>query len=318
MNHAYNKLVHDNKELSDWFVVNWCLGNTCNYACSYCPESLHDGSRGWPELDTIKNFITVVKNTHRDKRIYFEFTGGEVTMYRHFIDVCKFCTDQGIKVGFISNGSRTLRYWEENKQYFDHACLSFHPEAADPEHFIEVVKLLHMDLRVHVNIMMSPELFELSHDVANKIVAIGNVSMALQPLIHDFGDVVFDYPPYQQRILDKQHEQVTNRIKYVKVFKHYRGAMRKIYDDPTIIDIAPAHVLISEKSNNWAGWSCGAGVEQLIVDMDGSVYRGWCKVGGRVGNINDHNLRLPTEDIVCNKTMCHCNFDIMSTKTKIN
>ena len=176
MDHAYNKLVHSEPDLTDWFVVNWCLGNTCNFACSYCPEGLHNGSRGWPELDTIKNFITVVKNTHKDKKIYFEFTGGEVTMYRHFIDVCKFCTEQGIKVGFISNGSRTLRYWEENKQYFDHVCLSFHPEAADPDHFIEVVKILHMDLRVHVNIMMSPDKFELSHNVANRITVIGNIN----------------------------------------------------------------------------------------------------------------------------------------------
>ena len=114
----YIKLKHEDPKHESWFVVNWCLGNTCNFKCSYCPSALHDGSIGWPELETIKKFILTVKEQVQRKNIYFEFTGGEVTTYRHFAEVCKYCTELGIKVGLISNGSRTLRYWEENKQYF--------------------------------------------------------------------------------------------------------------------------------------------------------------------------------------------------------
>ena len=81
--------------------------------------------------------------------------------------------------------------------------------------------------------------------------------------------------------------------------------------------VSSAHRFISEKSNDWSGWKCYAGVEQLIVDMDGSIYRGWCKEGGPIGRIDEENLQLPLDSIVCTKTMCHCNFDIMSTKEKI-
>ena len=48
--------------------------------------------------------------------------------------------------------------------------------------------------------------------------------------------------------------------------------------------------------------------------MDGSLHRGWCKVGGKIGHITDENLMLPIRPVICDKTMCHCNFDIMSTK----
>lgn len=315
MEHKYFKLVHSNPTHSEWFVVNWCLGNTCNYSCSYCPKALHDGSTRWPELDTIKNFILKVKETHKDKKIYFEFTGGEVTMYKHFIEVCQYCSELGIKVGLISNGSRTLRYWEENKHYFDHVCLSYHPEHADADHFVEVVKILHNDIRTHVNIMMSPEKFDHCYAVANRVKNIGNISMALQPLIHDFGDTVFDYTPSQKNIFDKQHELITKHIKWTRSFDYYRGAMKRMNDDGTT-QVLSAHRFISDKTNDWSGWKCYAGVEQLIVDMDGSYYRGWCKVGGAQGRITDNELNLPTEPVVCNKTMCHCNFDIMSTKEK--
>jgi MoaA/NifB/PqqE/SkfB family radical SAM enzyme len=311
--YPYIKLVHSNPTHQEWFVVNWCLGNTCNFKCSYCPTDLHNATNPWPELDAIKNFILQVKAAHPNKKIYFEFTGGEVTLYKHFIEVCKFCTEQGVRVGLISNGSRTLRWWEENKQYFDHVCLSFHPEFADEKHFIEVVKILHDDLRTHVNIMMSPDKFDFCYAVANKVKNIGNISMALQPLIHDFGEVLYDYNEFQKKIFEKQHDLIVKHIKYTKSFDYYRGAMQTVSADGST-RVASAHRFISEKANDWSGWKCYAGVEQLIVDMDGTVRRGWCKVGENIGNIHDEQLTLPTEPVVCDKTMCHCNFDIMCTK----
>ena len=313
MEHNYIKLEHSNPDNANWFVVNWCLGNTCNYSCSYCPASLHDGSIYWPSIDAIRNFIIKVKDAHPDKKLYFEFTGGEVTLYKHFIQICQFCAEIGSRVGFISNGSRTHRWWEENKKYFDHVCLSFHPEEADEKHFIEVVRILHNDVRTHVNIMMSPEKFDYCYAVANKIKELGNISMALQPLIHDFGDTLYDYNDFQKKIFDKQHELITRHIKFNKSFEFYRGAMKMIDKDGNG-KVSSAHRFISDKTNDWSGWKCYAGVEQLIVDMDGGIYRGWCREGGRIGNINDENLILPQVPVICTKTMCHCNFDIMSTK----
>ena len=311
----YIKIEHSTPTHADWFVVNWCIGNTCNYACSYCPKSLHDGSIEWQDLGKVKQFISKVKEHHLDKNIYFEFTGGEVTMYKNFLEICQYCADLDIKVGLISNGSRTIRYWEENNQYFDHICLSFHPEFADEKHFIEVVKTVHNDLRTHVNIMMSPEKFDHCYAIANKIKNIGNISMALQPLIHDFGDTLYEYNDFQKKIFEKQHELIVKHIKYTNAFDYYRGAM-KWTDDEGNSAVSSAHRFISEGTNNWSGWKCYAGVEQLIVDMDGSIFRGWCKVGGSIGNINDTILELPEDPIICNKSMCHCNYDIMSTKVK--
>lgn len=310
--------MHSNDQHNDWFVVNWCLGNTCNFACSYCPSGLHDSSVKWPDIIVIKNFILKVKEQHPHKNLYFEFTGGEVTLYRDFIEICKFCKELDIRVGLISNGSRTLRWWEENKQYIDHVCLSFHPEFAKEDHFISIVNAVHNDVRTHVNIMMSPDKFDFCFEIADKIKDMGNLSMALQPLIHDFGDTLYDYTDFQKNVFDIQHELITKHIKFDRSFEYYRGAMQKVYAGGVTGQVSSAHRFISEKTNDWSGWACHAGIEQLIVDMDGSIYRGWCKVGNQIGNIYDEVLNLPEEPIICNKTMCHCNFDIMCTKEKIN
>lgn len=308
------KLIHSNHEHNNWFVVNWCLGNTCNFKCSYCPSGLHDGSKRWPELETIKKFIVKLKQQHKDKNLYFEFTGGEVTLYKSFTELCKFCNEQEIKIGIITNGSRTIRFWEEHKEYLDHVCISFHPEFSNVDHFLNVIELLHDSSRVHVNVMMSPEKFDLCYSVADRVKNIDNISMALQPLIVDFGDTLYNYTEQQLDVFNRQHELFSKKIKFTKRMQYYRGAMKEFYQDGTSI-VKSAHKFIADKTNDWSGWKCYAGVEQLIVDMDGRIYRGWCKVGGAIGHIDDDRL-LPVEPIVCNKTMCHCNFDIMSTKEK--
>lgn len=311
----YIRLEHANQDHKDWFVVNWCLGNTCNFACSYCPESLHDGSIPWPSVNTVKKFISTVVDQTFPKQVYFEFTGGEVTLNPHFTEIAKHCTSLNAKIGLISNGSRTERWWQEHKEYFDHVCLSFHPEQSDSDHFKKIVKLVHNDIRTHVNIMMLPEKFDYCFEMANEIKDYGNLSIALQPLIHDFGDTLFDYTDKQKEIFLQQHSLITSHIKFTKKFNYYRGAMKLIYPDGSE-ELSSAHRFITKKTNNWSGWKCFAGVEQIVVDLNGSCYRGWCKVGESFGHIEQDNLKIPTDPIICDKTMCHCNFDIMSTKVK--
>ena len=63
----YIRLEHAEPKNADVLVVNWCLGNTCNFACSYCPTGLHDGSKRWPDPEAIKNFILKVKQAHPTK-----------------------------------------------------------------------------------------------------------------------------------------------------------------------------------------------------------------------------------------------------------
>lgn len=310
------RIDHQNPKNNDWFVVNWCLGNTCNFECSYCPEGLHDGSKRWPDIETVKSFILKIKAHYAPKQMFFEFTGGEVTLYKHFDELAEFCHEIGVKIGFISNASRTLRWWAEKKHLFDHVCLSFHPEEGDEDHFIRVVEEVKDTIMTHVNIMMHPDQFDRCYAIARRFKKMTNISIALQPLIHDFGEEVYDYTPDQHAVFRDQFDLIVKHIKWTKDPRHYRGAMTKIFDDGRQPVVSSAHRFISTKTNNWAGWDCYSGVEQLIVDMDGSIHRGWCKVGGTIGNIRDEVLNLPTQPVLCTKTMCHCNFDIMSTKVK--
>jgi organic radical activating enzyme len=313
----YTRLEHSNPEHASIVNVNWCMGNTCNFACSYCPDSLHNGSTGWYDYEKVVAFCDKVINHYDGRLVYFEFTGGEVTLWKHFPELCKYLKSRGADVGFISNSSRTIRWWNDIADHVDHVCLSFHPEFGDKDHFLEVVKLTSQKFRTHVNIMMKPDMFLELFEFATKVNKVKNISIALQPLLKDFSEEIYPYSTQQKHILDNQHELVGKHIVYDRDFKSYRGAMAMVTPEGKRVTMAPQK-FIGMQRNNWQGWNCWAGLEQIVIDMDGSIYRGWCRVGGRIGHILKEDLQLPSNPVLCNKTNCHCNFDIMSTKEKVN
>jgi MoaA/NifB/PqqE/SkfB family radical SAM enzyme len=314
----YNILDHHHPEASEWAVVNWNLGNMCNYSCSYCPPVLNNGSFGWNDLAVIKQFVNSVVEHYAPRTVYFEFTGGEVTLWKDFVKCAEYIKSLGHDVGFISNASRTIRWWENNKNNFDHVCLSFHPEHADPDHFFQVVEIMSKVCRTHVNVMghTNLDMFDAGVKLSRRLADnIENISMAFQPLVVDFGEQRFPYTDDQQKIFDEQYKLFGSRVKHTKEYKLYRGSMDMLDTVNDLKQNSSAHRFIVENTNNWKGWDCWAGVEQIIVDFDGGVWRGWCRVGGPLGRIQrPEQVNFPLNPIRCNKKYCHCNFDIMCKK----
>jgi organic radical activating enzyme len=320
MTQNYSKLTHGKKDYEKYFVVNWCFFSICNFSCSYCPENLHDGkNRGLP-IEEVKNFCLKIIESKKDKTVFFEFTGGEITYYKDFVSLFEFLKTQGAETGLISNGSRDLKFWEKHKHLIDHICLSFHPEQGDMDHFFEVVKLLNEVTTVHVNIMMLPEKFSILHDFATKIASeIEGVSVATQALFEGMAGNIFSYTAEQKALLDSQNLSYGSNIKYFqnpgKVRKVYRGEMTKLFADGKT-EMANPPELIAKGENHWAGWQCHIGLENLVINYEGYVMRGWCGVGGVIGNVKDPNFQLPNKPILCAAKKCYCGLDIMATKTK--
>lgn len=313
------RLDHFEKEHSDIVVVNWCLTNICNYKCTYCPDELHNGTKRGPELEDIQNFFQKIKQAHPGKKVFFEFTGGEVTYYKQFPELIRYIKANGGFVGILSNAGRKLDFWEKHHEFIDHICLSFHSEQGKPDHFFDVAAFLCQRVSTHINIMMKPENFDTCYELAQRLATDCEVSIAMQPLLEGMDGAIFDYTAKQRKILDEQILRFGDAPKYKQKQNYqefiFRGAMKGVYaDGSTKVFSTPE--LISKNLNQWAGWNCHIGLENLVVNLSGEVFRGWCGVGGPVGKASDPNLRLPEKPILCNKKFCNCGQDIMATKVK--
>ncbi len=307
-------IEHEQPHHADIVVVNWCLGNLCNFRCSYCPEILHDGSIPWVDYETVIQFCQRAIDHYQVKegsRLYVEFTGGEVSHYKHFIDVLKFLHERKVMNGMISNGSKAMSWWEQAKPYLDHVCLSYHSEFCKPDHFKKVLEFLNDTVTVHVNVMMNPRLFDQCAEMAEWVAAnTKNVTIAIQPLLENFGDKMFPYTDAQKLYMQTKDFE----IRFDRELKTYRGRMVKVFDDGSR-EVITGPQLVANHENSWAGWKCWAGVRELAINFDGSIYRAWCNEGGIIGNVRDKVIRFPSKPVVCKRSYCHCILDVMNHRT---
>ena len=136
---------HSNPEHANVVLVDWMLGNSCNFACSYCPSSLHDGSVRWQRPEAVKAFYDKLHAHYvagLGRRVWLQFTGGEPTLYPGLMGILAAAHERGFAVSLISNGSRTLRFWERVADRLCAVILTYHDEFVDHDAFVAVCQLL--------------------------------------------------------------------------------------------------------------------------------------------------------------------------------
>lgn len=304
------RVEHVNPLAETQVEVEICLGNVCNYACSYCPDSLHDGSTGWLQKDDVKRFLNAVADHYIGSSVIIQYTGGEPTQYPGFEEIIKYGADKGFFHSVISNGSRTIRFWEKFGKFFDKIHLTFHQEFADLDHFAKVVSVIPCDVQVHVNFTMIPDLFDAIYEKAKTLVGRQNVSLTLKPLRINFGADLYSYTNVQMQ----QMRIFTSHSRKVEI-KHYRGMMRVVMTNGTTLEKAPSRFIL-DRDNQWNGWSCWIGLQLLSVKPNGDIFRGVCRVGGKLGNLKS-TYTFPTSTVICDKPRCSCVTDIMTRKEVI-
>lgn len=294
------KLEYKDPKKENWFLVTWDLSNKCNYRCSYCPSMFNDGSSGWPNWSNVRSFVHKL-NEQTTKQICFRISGGEPTHWKHFIDLAECAKSYGNSFTFLSNGSKDATYFKTISTLTDGLILSYHPEYASPDHFIEISKV--MKCPVAVNLMLTPSNFADMVEVAKYMH--DNSCMAIWPkVVLDKLTMSNDVAPYTI----EQRRQIEEWPYFRKLddVKIHRGEM--LFNDTEM----SANNLILNGLNTHKGWKCWSGVDQINISFTGDVYRADCQVGGTLGSITD--FKLPTEPQICTKVSCNCLSDIYLRK----
>ena len=258
---------HTQPRHADVVLVDWMLGNSCNFACSYCPEALHDGSVRWQKPDAV---IAFYDQLHRHyvvgmgRTVWLQFTGGEPTVYPGLMDILGAARARGFKVSLISNGSRTRRFWERLVERLDAAILTYHDEFVDHRAFLEIAGLASAQHPLNINVTAHPERFEAIVARAAELRAqVPNAWVTLKPLRRGFGSELYDYTP-------AQIEQMARWDPGGRPGPGTspRGTMTVVMPDGTEFK-RRANQFLVEGSNRWRGYSCAAGLEFAAGDRSG-------------------------------------------------
>ena len=300
----YDKLILKYKH----FNIDWLLSTICNYNCSYCAPVLHDGKHKFIDINLAKNLLIKLSEKHKDKKLIFIISGGEPTLWA---DLPEFMTEikrNNAEIQLITNGSKSINWWNKFSYLIDLVVISFHWEFANPNHIENVCKTIRAkyDTYIKVNIMVMPEKFEESYILAENLYKkVPGIFIELRPLRKNQGMYLADYT-------NEQLEKLKEKNRFGSFHSH--NEYQRMFNDRG--EIFSPDIAILKKENCWKGWKCYIGLESLKIMPDGNIYRGTCETGGVIGNILN-KIELPTEPIICDKDFCRCVTDIRTTKERI-
>lgn len=282
-------------------AVQWQIGNQCNFRCDYCHHDYHSGSNPFLDYEQFqKGFFNLERSVTDYEQVTIEFQGGEPTISPAIRNKV---ADPGVtryKYILQTNASADLEWWHLAVKNLSEVSLAYHPQV-DTEHFKQVVEIVRANCpKWGISVNAHPD-----HDRWEKAVSIYEFYKN-QNVYVTFRALFADHNRGNQQFLEYTPEQWAyyTRANHIEV--------------PVEITEIPAqiHWVESHLYNNYKGHLCWAGVEQIVVDYFGYVYRSWCHAHGALGNIFEKSVTLDTSPKVCPKGLCKNKFDQQAKKSE--
>jgi len=290
----------------DSIHVEWNLGKRCNFDCGYCPAEIHDNFSPHTNIKVLLNAIDELVEI--GKPIRLSLTGGEPSVHPDIEELLDYASQKCDWINMTTNGTRKPS-WYANLPV-QHMVFSIH---FDNDHW----------RRVTDNIIMYTQ--ELDQEEKNipfqlNIMAHHEYMDQVRESVNAFDAYHIPYVVRRIRWTDADDRDWFDDMKYQTkdlewiLDKDATARPNCIVDDDQLIH---ANDIIKKHMNNFEGWTCNAGLESLMINWDGDVYRATCRVGGSLGNIYNGTFAVPVKPIICTRKWCTCAADIPLTKFSI-
>lgn len=295
----------------DLLDIRWDPNNICNFRCRYCFPGSNAGNYQSPsDLNLVlKNFSHLIKKIGR-KKVKLTIAGGEPTLWKNLgIFIKRIKETHDVYVTLITNGSRTLRWWEEYGNYIDDVHISFHLQDADINHTIEVADIMYSKgKKTTVKILLDPDRWN---------DAVASVEFMKKNSRHSWFITVaklvgdYTYTEEQFKYFSNDLKRMPNIFWFLKNIKLlYNGLIRKyesiaVYQDGKLKKSSP-YDYINTNQINFMGWKCNIGVESVYISPSGNL-------GGACGQALSGNIlslnfaeELSLGPVICEQSKCHC------------
>lgn len=306
--------------------IAWDPSNFCNFKCKYCFYGSNFGTHKNPDnLDLIVDNFNHLISEYAEKlgktKFHFVVAGGEPTLWRDlgtFIEKIK--SKHNVYFSLISNGSRTIRWWEEYSHLIDNAHLTHHIAEGNAEHITQVADILYeKGAKTTVKVLMDPAKWSqgISDIEYMKKASEHPWFISAAKVIEDKNTVAINYTDNQLKFIRKELKRIPNIFWFWKNRNLFKEDMR-LWDSVAYLENgktinARPGTYINHNLNNFKGWQCSIGQERVYISWDGSI-SGSCKAKlyglDFFHNILDGDFKnkftLNTSKTTCPFDSCNC------------
>lgn len=298
----------------------WKIHNVCNYNCSFCPSRHKDGSQRWFTLDQYKNYIDKLYDLCEGMPFWIQFTGGEPTLFPKLLELSQYIKSKNGMVSLISNGSRTLRWWEEfkNANTIDYLFITFHTEQTKDYYHIEKILNLFHDVPIEVICLVThvKDTIDYAFEAQEYLQKTTGAIITLKAMMIGDYDI---YSHYTQEQLSKLmgsnwiagNKRNTKAKSILPNNLKINHTLKITYNNLSSINLDP-QLLMKMKKNRFLGWECEIGKHNMRIDYD-TVYRGVCEVGD-IRKLDDIDLDFTNDFVTCTSKDCFCGTDMIAQK----
>jgi MoaA/NifB/PqqE/SkfB family radical SAM enzyme len=305
----------------------------CNFNCSYCFPGSHDEKYRYPKnINTIiKNFrilFDLYKSKLNKTKIHLIISGGgEPTVWPHIEQFCKEIKEKhDVYITIVSNGSRTLRWWEENSLYFDAVNLSCHHEFVNIDHYVDVAdSLYNKGVKVTSLMLMDAQYWDKCVSYIERMKKSRyHWLIQTKEIVDALGHGIDVYTQEQILYINSSLKRIPDAewlLKNINDLNPFESVV--LFNDDTAF-AAKSHSIIVNKWNNFYGWECNVALETLVISPDGSA-KGSCQepvFGKTVPNLfsetfeQDFDINVDFKSIICPRVSCDCQPETHVTKSK--
>jgi organic radical activating enzyme len=308
MNYKDQKIIEVRHE-SNYIIIDWVLGNFCNYKCSYCFPGANTGDQRPPKIseeikNNIRHLISEIKKHQKEEKIInFTLSGGEPTMYHDLENLVSFLKTLGT-VTIITNGSRTIEWWKDHWQYVDYAIVSYHTESADFDHIAQLTTFLSSRISVSLHVMMHYENFDSSVDTYNRFYNdLKNYRINIQPKFIRLRNGQLPYSQDQKNILMNLPVEQRTKDDFIDE--------KIIIDTGTVVEKFNSKTLGNLTGSYKSNYTCAAHTQFLQIDRFGNVGKISCGTQfNEEVNILDSSFiakfKIEKEYVQCESQNCNC------------
>jgi MoaA/NifB/PqqE/SkfB family radical SAM enzyme len=257
----------------------------------------------------VANFINKIRE--RNGSVFLEILGGEPTLWPKLPQFIDAVLHDDLVIELNTNGSRTLRFWEDFPAGNHIINFSWHSKEVDTEHLVKVVEIMKSKAYVFVTFLLTSENFEQTKEA---IAAFQNLGVELE------------LRPARLTITQPElYPFTTEQLEYIKAYTQDWSKIntpawkKKKCPSELIVDGTPVnwHKVTMDKENVYTGWKCTAGMNRFTITPAGDINKCFHNVGGTIGNVFT-GYTLPTMPVTCTyQKACHCKLDAIVDKWRL-
>lgn len=274
--------------------------NHCSQNCSYCADIIKNSTIPLPDPRLCQDFVDQAADHARGRNqlLSVNLTGGEVTEWPALDLLIDRLWDHQARISLRTNASASTDRYREIFAKIAELRLEFHPEYQKISHFAAVIsQAQRQGLDIHAQIFMIPERFS-----------------ELEAMIHQLEDL---YPKIkiERRLLFSDPAVNLQPRAYTEpqldLLRCQHGDLSYWFQDQYVC--TDYVTLVLAKQNTFLTQQCSAGLEQIVIDAWGRVYRGHCRQNGLIGRVGQQIL-WPQDSVICQQSTCRNAFDLQATK----